>query len=321
MQQRNLFIPLALAAIVSGCATVDPVPTAVEAPVSREQQQTAQEVSQKPTEKQLKRKIAIGRFTNETKYGKALLTDKDLDPLGKQASDILSNRLVDSDKFLVFERPDLTKIKREQQRTGESNIIGADTLIVGSITEFGRHTVGKTGFLSGTKKQIARAKVEIRFVNTKTAHVFFTANGVGEASTESGQVAGFGSKSRYDATLNDKAIGAAISDVIDEIIVKLEEQPWQTDILKIEGKRLFISGGERQGLKVGDTLRVMEKGETVRSQQSGFDISLPPSEIAKIRVVSLFGDSEANEGAVAELVEGELGNVNRDKVFVAEGEK
>jgi curli biogenesis system outer membrane secretion channel CsgG len=58
----------------------------------------------------LKRKVAIARFSNETRYGKTLLRDVDQDPLGKQATDMLSTRLVASKKFLIFERPDLSKI-------------------------------------------------------------------------------------------------------------------------------------------------------------------------------------------------------------------
>src|SRR5271169_942095 len=168
--------------------------------------------------------------------------------LGKQASDMLATRLVASQKFLVFERPDLDKITAEQSVTGQSNLIGVDALIIGSVTEFGRSTTGKSGFLSGTKVQTAHAKVELRLVDVRTGYVFFTASGTGDANTESGEIAGFGSKADYDATLNDRAIGAAISDVQSTLIAKLEERPWRTDILKVDGQQLYISGGSRQGL-------------------------------------------------------------------------
>ena len=35
------------------------------------------------TEKTLKRKVAIGRFTNETQYAKGLFYDRDNDPIRK----------------------------------------------------------------------------------------------------------------------------------------------------------------------------------------------------------------------------------------------
>src|SRR5882724_952454 len=288
----------------AGCATTSPPQQVVSAPVSIAQQAEAQRQAAVPTAKTLKRKIAIGRFTNETRYGKTFQVDANNDPLGKQVSDMLSTRLVSSQKFLVFERPDLDKIKAEQSITHESGLIGVDALIIGAVTEFGRSTTGKSGFLSGTKVQTAHAKVEIRLVDVRTGYVFFTASGSGDASTESGEIAGFGSKADYDATLNDRAIGAAISDVQNSLISKLDERPWRTDILKVDGRQLYLSGGSRQGLHVGDTLFVLKQGERVKSGQTGFDITLPAKTVGQIRITSLFGTSETDEGAVADILSG-----------------
>ncbi len=291
-----------------GCATTSTPPVAVEAPVSRVQQAQAQKAAALPQQKIFKRKVAIGRFSNETRYGRTFLTDASSDPLGKQASDMLATKLVGSNKFLVFERQDLAKITSEQQRNGAaaSDLVGVDALILGSVTEFGRSTTGKAGFLSSTKIQTARAKVEVRLADARTGHVFFTASGTGEASTESGEVAGYGSKADYDATLNDRAIAAAISDVQTALMNKLEERRWRTDILKNDGRTVFISGGARQGVVVGDTFAVMREGEKVKSAQSGFEITLPGTQVATVKVVSLFGDAENNEGAVAEVVGGSV---------------
>lgn len=313
----------ALFALIAGaCATVDDPPQRSEAPVSRGEQQQAQQAAvRQMSEKRLKQKIAVGRFTNETRYGRTLLRDEDLDPLGKQASDIMSTYLEQSGAFLVFERPDLVEIEREQARTGTANTIGVDTLVLGSVTEFGRTVEGETGFLSGTKVQIARAKVAVRLVDTRTGLVFHSATGTGQASTESGTVAGFGSRAEYDATLNDRAISAAIGDVIGGLMDTLEEREWRTDILKVDGDRLFLSGGERQGLEVGDRLAVYRQGEVVKSQQTGFEITLPGQRIAAIEVVSLFGESEANEGSVARIVSGSVPADETGDLYVTTAEE
>ena len=42
-------------------------------------------------DKTIKRKVAIGRFSNETQYAKGLFYDKENDPMRKQALDILSS--------------------------------------------------------------------------------------------------------------------------------------------------------------------------------------------------------------------------------------
>lgn len=303
--------------LLTACATVSERPVPVEAPVSRGKQIAAQSAAQVPAGHRYKTKIAIARFTNESNYGRSLLTDQDLDRIGKQAGDMLMSRLVLSGKFLVLERPDAAKLEREQKLSGGS-LIGADTVIAGSVTEFGRSVGGKSGFLSSTKLQTAKAKVDIRLVDVKTGLAYFSANGSGEASTESGEIAGFGSRAEYDATLNDRAIAAAISDVVDRLVDKLYDRPWRTDILEVRGTQLFIAGGERQGLKPGDALAVLQATGTAKSKQSGFEITLPPRQIATVRVVSLFGDSETNEGSVCEVTSGTVDPGALATLFVAE---
>jgi len=323
LSYRGVKIAAALAGVAllsAGCATTSPPQQVVSAPVSSAQQAEAQRQAAVPTAKTLKRKVAIGRFTNETRYGKTFQVDANNDPLGKQASDMLSSRLVASQKFLVFERPDIDKVIAEQSITHETGLVGVDALVIGSVTEFGRSTTGKSGFLSGTKVQTAHAKVEIRLVDVRTGYIFFTASGAGDASTESGEIAGFGSKADYDATLNDRAIGAAISDVQNSLIAKLEERPWRTDILKVDGHQLYISGGARQGIQVGDTLNVLRAGEKVKSGQSGFDITLPARAVGQIRVVSRFGDNETNEGAVADIVSGDITDAQKSGLYISEKE-
>lgn len=301
-----------------GCATTSVTPVPVEAPAPKAQQIKAQTAAQQPVIKRYKTKVAVGRFTNETNYGRSLMTDDDFDRIGKQASDMLASRLIQSGQFVVIERPDLSKVTREQEISGDSRLVGADTLLIGSVTEFGRSVAGKVGFLSSTKVQTAKAKVDIRLVDVKTGHAYFSAIGSGEANTEIGEVAGFGSRAAYDATLNDRAIAAAISDVIDQLVSKLAERKWKSDVLSVKDGQVFISGGKRQGLKEGDVLAVMEAGDTVKSRQTGFDITLPAKQVATIRVAEFFGETEIDEGAVCRVVSGDLARPSSPRLFVSE---
>lgn len=290
-----------LAVFVTGCATPAPKPQPVPMPVPP----TVQQV---PVAAHVfKRKIAVGRFTNETRYGRALLTGDELDPLGRQVSDIMSARLTDTGRFLVFERPDLNLVKGEQQLTGDKgNIVGVDLLVIGSLTGFGHDVAGQNGFFSNTKKQTAHATVDIRLVDVHTARVIFAATGHGEASVENGTVLGFGNQAGYAASLNDQAIAAAISDVMTPLVSQLSQRPWRTDILKVEGGRVFVSGGTHQGLKAGDRLTVMRSGGVARSEQSGFDIPLPPSPVATLEVMQTFGEDETTEGSICSIVSGTI---------------
>jgi curli biogenesis system outer membrane secretion channel CsgG len=301
---------------LAGCATVAKEPERVSTPVA-----SVSPVLSAPVAPTLKRKIAVARFSNSTRYGKSLLSDGESDPLADQAADMLMSRLTDSRRFIVFERDNLDAIAKESEILKidpSANLVGVDALIVGSVTEFGRTTEGQSGFLSSTKKQIAKATVEARLVDPRTGLVIFSASGTGVASTESGEVAGFGSQAGYDARLNDAAISAAISNLTSELVGKLASRRWATDILRVDGGLTYISGGARQGLKVGDHLAVETLGETVKSGQSGLPITLPGNRIAEIEIVSFFGDDEYSEGAIAKIVSGSLSGQQPQSLTVVE---
>ena len=311
-----------------GCATVERPPKARAQRASIEEQRAAQQAATAVVEKTYKRKVAIGRFSNESNYGKGLLlrrTDSSgksstirVDPLGQQASDVLSTLLLRSGRFLIFERPDLSVILAEQELSGTQGLVGVDAMIVGSITEFGRSTEGKTGFLSSTKRQLVRAKVNLRLVDVSTGRVFYAADGIGEAFAESGEIAGFGSRAGYDSTLNEKAISAAISSVLDELINELELRSWRTYFLSVEDGMAFIGGGKRQAIAIGDELVVMRAGRTIKNPQTGLPIELPGTEIARLRVDSQFGDDEASEGSVCSIVSGTVPTTELDKLYIVE---
>jgi curli biogenesis system outer membrane secretion channel CsgG len=319
---RFFYFPAVLMLLLlAGCATVDRQPPAVEAPASRDAQLEAQKQQALPEKPTFKRKVAIGRFSNETRYGRSLLRDDENDPLGKQVSDILAGRLVESDRFLVFERPDINKLKAEGELSGQAlDLVGVDTMIFGSLTEFGISTTGTKGFMSKTKKQTAEASVELRLVDVKTGQIFFTAKGSGSASVEAGEVAGYGGTAGYDASLGDKAIDAAVSDVLNTLIRKLEERDWRTSILTVEDEKVYISGGKHQGIKSGSQLAVIAPGKTIRSEQTGMNIELPGEQVAVLEVVSTFGETEANEGSITKVVEGALPDLDATKLYIAEKE-
>lgn len=310
MSRLKLLTILTASVISGGCAIQTPPVEQKEAPQSLQSQKDAQRAlkEQAPSTPTLKRKIALGRVTNETVYGRSLLRDEYNDPLGKQVTDMMSKVLTESGAYLVFERPDIARVKNDVAMSGNKlNLIGVDTLIVGSLTEFGRKTVGESGFFSQSKRQVAFAKVDIRLVDTKNGQVYFAASGAGEASNEVASTFGFGSRADYDGTLNDAALRQAITDAVAKISAVVDKQPWSTYILKAEGNRIFIGGGKSQGIKEGMVFNIETVGEKIKSPQTGSEITLPGQTIATVKVISLFGEGELNEGSVATITNGSLG--------------
>ena len=293
----NRMIAATCVAAVLACAGAVPSVAEAQSPAVGAEQKTG-----------LKRRVAVGRFTNSTPYGRLLLSPGQADPIATQASDMLTNALVSTGHFFVFERGDLDSLSAERAISGveANNLVGVDALLLGSITQLGRRNEGKQGFLNSQRRQAVNATVEIRLVDVRTGQVFFTASGAGESTTETGEVAGFGTRAGYDSTLNDRAISAAIADTMTGIINQLQQRAWFTDILRVSNGTLYLSGGQSQGLKVGDRLRVETPGEVMISGQSGLPITLPGSQIATLELTGFFGDTPDTEGSTARLIDGSL---------------
>jgi len=254
----------------------------------------------------LKRKVAIVRFNNESKYGKSTLFGLDYN-IGKQTTDILSAKLAESNKFILLERSDKDKIEAElKQHNLKSLNIMADYLIVGSVSEFGRKYLSNVGMFSRSKIQMAYAKVNIRIIDVRTGQIIFAQEGSGTAKSEIGTSFGVGTQVGYDSTLNDKAISAAISSVVDGIKQNLLNKPWRSFILSVSGKNIIMAGGYKQGVRIGDVFSIYIKGKKIKNPQTGISIELPGKKIAKIKVISQFGSDYTNEGSVCQIINGTI---------------
>ncbi len=259
--------------------------------------------------KSMKRKVAIGRFSNETEYGKGLFYDKQNDPMGKQALDILSAKLGASGKFLLLERNDLMTLLEEAKRSSASpeQAIGADYVIIGSITEFGRKSTSQSKVFSSSKTQMVEAAVSIRLVDVGTGQIIYTDEGKGAADiTTKTSFVGTGGHAGYDASLSDKAIAAAIDQLVENIINKLSDKPWKSYFLSYDNDAIIIAGGKSQGIMPGMIFDVMSKGKQVENPQTGIKITLPGKTIGKIRVTETGGDTPEAEYAIVSLVEGDV---------------
>ena len=255
--------------------------------------------------KGLKRKVAIARFSNETKYGQSFFVDENKDKIGKQAVDILSAKLLETDKFIMLERADFDKIQKELALGSMPTLKNmADYLIIGSITEFGRKETSDVGIASRVKKQTTFAKVHVRLIDVYTGQIIYSEFGEGSAYSEAGTVLGIGSRAGYDATLNDKALDAAITNLTSRIIENLLDKPWKAYIIGYEDNNLIISGGKLQNIKQGDIFDVYLEGKKVKNPQTNMLITLPGKAIAKIRILSSLGNTPENEVSLCDITEG-----------------
>jgi len=299
--------------LFTGCSTS--TPTLIKVKNSSKIQPKILNINEEP---KLKRKVAIARFGNEAQYGKSplfgVVTTYNAE---KQATDILSAKLTQSGKFILLERSDIDKINNEAKTYDLKSLkIGADYLIVGSITEFGRKSISDTGVFSRSKTQIAYAKVSVRLIDVKTGHIIFAQEGSGEANSEAGAAFGVGKHLGYDSTLNDKAISTAISSVVDGIMQNLLTKPWRSYVLSTEKNTVIIAGGTKQGIKIGDIFSIYLNGNSITNPQTGMKIELPGTKIATIQVLSQFGSSYTDEGSICKIISGNIKGVNTNETYV-----
>ena len=268
----------------------------------------------------LKRKVAIGRFSNETQYAKGIFYDKENDPMGKQALDILSAKLAASNKFLLLERSDLSALMEECEK-GENvgATLGADYMIVGSITEFGRKNTGKNRVFSSEKTQTVEAAVSIRLIDVSTGLIIYSDEAKGSAEITTKTTMGVGGQASYDATLSDKAISEAIGQLVENIINKCTNSPWKTFFLSYEPDAVLIAGGNSQGIKEGMTFSVMRKGKKVKNPQTGILITLPGKKVGEATVIATGGDTPETEYSFVEVTtEVQIDGTNMNQFIIEE---
>lgn len=267
----------------------------------------------------LKKKIAIARFSNDTRMANSFLAGggQDGEGLSRAANDILSTKLAATNRFLLIERQEQIRLDQEGRISGiERYNIPADYLIIGSISEFGRNTSGNVGLFDRSKKQTAYAKISLRVVDTHNGMIIHAEEGSGEAFSETGTVLGMGETAGYDDTLTDKAIDAAISSVVNNLISKLADEAWRSYLLDTDNGQLYISGGSLQGISIGDEFDIFARGKVVTNPQTNLPIELPGQKIGRLRVTNLVPGTELTELSEVRIIEGSIEGYNPIDLYI-----
>lgn len=176
--------------------------------------------------------IAVGKFDNRSAYMRGVFSDG-VDRLGGQAKTILITHLQQTNRFNVLDRDNMAEIKREATlKNTAQKLKGADYVITGDVTEFGRKEVGDQqlfGILGRGREQIAYAKVSLNVVNIATSEVVYSAGGAGEYKLSNREVVGFGGTASYDSTLNGKVLDLAMREAVTTLVNAIESGAWKPD--------------------------------------------------------------------------------------------
>ena len=166
-------------------------------------------------------KITLGKVHDRSSYLRGIFTDND-NRLGNQTRDILKTHLATSDRFAVLDRENMDEAAFESELSETSRKLeGAEFLVTGAVTEFGRRVTGAKalgGLLGKSKTQTAYAKVSISLLDVRSSMVIRTFQGAGEVELSNAEILGFGSRAGYDSTINDKVLDLAIRETVRKMI-------------------------------------------------------------------------------------------------------
>ena len=281
-----------------------------------------------------KKSIAILNFDYSTvQSGVAAIFGTNQD-VGKGVADLMVEKLVKSGKYRVIERKAIDKIMAEQNFSNSDRadsttaakigrLMGADAIVMGSITQFGRDdkktNVGGSvlgGRLSkygvggvGASKAKAVVGLSARLVSVNTGEILAVASGVGE-STRSGTNlvgggggAGAAAAGLVDMTSSnfaDTVLGEAVNAAADKLAAELDGNAARlpTTVVSLNGLVADVSGsslvlniGSRAGVKVGDKLIVSRVGREIRDPATGKVIRRVEDRLGEITI------SEVDEGS------------------------
>jgi curli biogenesis system outer membrane secretion channel CsgG len=279
-----------------------------------------------------KRLVAVMNFdygTVKTVVASIFGTDQDV---GKGITDLMVQKLVTDGKYRVIERAALDKIIAEQNfnnsdRADPSSaskigrILGVDTIILGSITKFGRddkqiggvgggHS-GWTGAIAGMGKKESKAVVAItaRLVNTTTGEILASVTGNGESS-RSGLMLGGGGGTGYSggggafdmssSNFSQTILGEAVNKAVNDCATQLDAAAGTLPIIKatysglvadVSGNVIIINVGNKVGVRVGDTIDVSRAVRTVKDPTTGKVLKTVTNKLGSATITDVDADS------------------------------
>jgi len=245
---------------------------------------TANDTKPPAPQRTLKRKILLLAFTNNT--------GEPVDFVVDAVYLAIKNSLLNSEKVILVEKDSMEKyLKRHGLNLSSVNdktvlihageALGVQGFFFGSIDRLMlSHSISE----KGKEESWATIELRINLIDAKTASLIVSSIGTNNLY----KTGASGPGSRTQAVKS--AIEQALKQALPPILKKVRKLPWETRIIKVEGKKLYIDAGRDTGLMVGDVLKVY---------QVGTDIIIPSTKIivgrekgpllGKIQVIDFFG--------------------------------
>lgn len=238
----------------------------------------------------IKKRLAVIRFENKVRTP---IPDQSWN-IGEGLTEMLTTELIKTGRFVVVERAALSEIVKEQElgqtglvrketaaRVGE--VLGAQLLITGAVTEFEATSSGGGGGLGygawslALNMQSAHVGVDIRMVDASTAQVLKSYNADARAQSTglgfTGNIQGvaFGSEG-FNKTPLGQAAREAMHKAVMFIVNEMEAVAWTGRVIQVKGGQVYVNAGANLNLKSGLKLAAYVKGEDLIDPASGLNL-------------------------------------------------
>jgi curli biogenesis system outer membrane secretion channel CsgG len=287
-----------------------------------------------------KKRVAVLDFDYATvQSNSAAIFGSNVD-IGKGITDLLVTYLVKDGTYSVLERKAMDKILAEQNFSNSDRanpttaakigkLLGADAIIVGSITQFGNDkkttNVGGAGGgfggfgLGGVGHSKTKAVVGIdaRIVDIDTGEILVVGEGKGESSRESTSLTGGGSNwhgfgagnvdfgsSDFQNTIIGEAVKIAVTDMSGQLVAGAPKLVTRTIVVQglvaaVDGGQVILNVGSKNGLKVGDEMSIERVTKEIKDPSTGQVIRRMTTPVGVIKITDVDAGS-----AVAVIVSG-----------------
>jgi len=240
--------------------------------------------------------IAVMKFENRS--GFPMQWD-----LGQGMKDVLVDRLMQSGRFRVIERPEIDSVVRElrfqhsgatrkEQRAELGRLKNVKYLIKGTVTDFG-HVANSTGFLGLDKLNIFHAAnlavmgITMYVIDVESGEIICSESlheSVRASDTKVQAIyqhMAFGGSLFYRTPLG-KATARVIDRAIDRISDTITSQPWEPKIALVRAGSVIINGGADRRVRPNARYEVLERGQAIMDPDTGDVLGYQPGRVVGV---------------------------------------
>jgi curli biogenesis system outer membrane secretion channel CsgG len=239
-------------------------------------------------------------------------------------SDLLTNKLVQDGTYTLIERSRIAEVLQEQNlaQAGRidpstaaqiGRILGADAVVLGSVTRFNLDERGGGGsfFGFGGSGRTRTAEVELtaRIVNTTTAEIITAAQGSGTSEQGTGGVSipffgSVGTNASNDDALLSNAADAAVTQLAQQLSAaasRLAALPQVVPVIDatvadVSGNTVIINRGSQDGFRTGMVLSIERVEREVTDPETGEVLRTVTSPVGRIELTEV--DTRSGVGRI-----------------------